>query len=183
MESAVLDACVLIPSALSDTLLRLAEAELYRPLWSVEILDEVRRNLPTRLNEVAIARRINAMRVHFPSAMVRGYEHLVRDMGCHPKDRHVLAVAVIANADLIVTANLKDFPPRATNPFGIEAVHPDSFLCDLLDRQPELIRSIIRQQSADTGRSGRPHIPVAGVLRALRASGVGVFASRLEDQV
>ncbi len=182
MDAAVLDACVLIPSALSDTLLRMAESELYRPLWSADILDEVRRNLPTRLNEVAIARRVNAMRVHFPLAMVRGYQQLVSDMTCHPKDRHVLAVAVIANAGFIVTANLRDFPVHATAPFGIEAVHPDSFLCDLLDRQPELVLSIIREQSADTGRAGRPHIPVAGVLRALRASGVGVFASRLEAQ-
>lgn len=39
---AVLDACVLVPVALADTLLRAAEAELYRPLWSERILGEVR---------------------------------------------------------------------------------------------------------------------------------------------
>jgi len=32
--AAVLDACVLVPIALADTLLRIAERELYRPLWS-----------------------------------------------------------------------------------------------------------------------------------------------------
>lgn len=32
--SAMLDACVLVPVTLADTLLRLAEASLYRPLWS-----------------------------------------------------------------------------------------------------------------------------------------------------
>ena len=39
--SALLDACVLVPITLADTLLRLAEAGLYRPLWSTTIIDEM----------------------------------------------------------------------------------------------------------------------------------------------
>lgn len=39
--SAFLDACVLVPIALADTLLRLAEVGLYRPLWSDRVLDEM----------------------------------------------------------------------------------------------------------------------------------------------
>jgi hypothetical protein len=42
----VLDANVLIPNALCDLLLRLAEEDIYLPRWSAEILNEVRRNLP-----------------------------------------------------------------------------------------------------------------------------------------
>jgi hypothetical protein len=43
---AVLDACVLIPASLRDTLLRLAETpRLYTPKWSAEIWVEVERNL------------------------------------------------------------------------------------------------------------------------------------------
>jgi hypothetical protein len=38
--AAVLDACALVPIALADTLLRVAERELYRPLWSDRILSE-----------------------------------------------------------------------------------------------------------------------------------------------
>jgi hypothetical protein len=38
--AAILDACVLVPIALADTLLRIAEKGLYRPLWSDRILDE-----------------------------------------------------------------------------------------------------------------------------------------------
>jgi len=39
----LLDACVLIPMPLADTLLRMAEApRLYLPKWSQAILDEVR---------------------------------------------------------------------------------------------------------------------------------------------
>ena len=39
--SVFLDACVLVPIALADTLLRLAEAGLYRPLWSDRVLDDM----------------------------------------------------------------------------------------------------------------------------------------------
>jgi hypothetical protein len=45
-----------------------------------------------------------------------------------PDDRHVLAAAIVGRADVIVTANLKDFPAEALAPHGIEAQHPDTFL-------------------------------------------------------
>ena len=41
----VLDACVLYPASLRDTLLRLAEVELYDVKWSQRILDEAVDNL------------------------------------------------------------------------------------------------------------------------------------------
>ena len=37
--TAVLDACVLVPVALADTLLRVAEKGLYRPLWCLPVLN------------------------------------------------------------------------------------------------------------------------------------------------
>ncbi len=43
--AAVLDASVLYPLPLRDTLLRIAETELYDAHWSQRILDEVVRNL------------------------------------------------------------------------------------------------------------------------------------------
>lgn len=46
---AVLDACVLLPASLRDTLLRLAETPpLYIPKWSGQIWAEVTRNLGSR---------------------------------------------------------------------------------------------------------------------------------------
>src|SRR3954451_878480 len=45
---AFLDTCVLYPAYLCDTLLRLAEASAYRPLWSADVFVELRRNLIDR---------------------------------------------------------------------------------------------------------------------------------------
>jgi hypothetical protein len=64
---AFLDTCVLYPAYLCDTLLRLAEAEAYRPLWSADVLAELRRNL--------IERGIAADRVeHRIAQMSRSFE-------------------------------------------------------------------------------------------------------------
>ena len=41
----VLDACVLVPAPLRDTLLRAASVGLYRMQWTDDILEEARRNL------------------------------------------------------------------------------------------------------------------------------------------
>jgi len=71
--SVVLDACVLVPMPLCDTLLRLAEdPPLYRPLWSNRILEEVGTAVRNKLNhtERQSNRRIEAMRQAFPEALV-----------------------------------------------------------------------------------------------------------------
>ena len=45
MYVVALDACVLFPNYLRDSILTLAEQELFRPIWSNAILGEVRRNV------------------------------------------------------------------------------------------------------------------------------------------
>ncbi|MCZ4088670.1 PIN domain-containing protein [Sinorhizobium psoraleae] len=45
----------------------------------------------------------------FPDASVEGWEEIEPDMRNDPKDRHVVAAAVAAEATVIVTSNVRDF--------------------------------------------------------------------------
>jgi predicted nucleic acid-binding protein len=150
----VLDACVLIPLHLSNLLLRLAEAELYEPLWTEEILDEVRRNLVAKIGvtQQQAAKRVNQMRAAFPAATVDGYRDLIEAMTNDPKDRHVLAAAVRGRAALIVTNNLRDFPATALDRYDVHAVHPDDFLLDQLDFDATRVLRCLVEQRADYQR-------------------------------
>jgi predicted nucleic acid-binding protein len=149
--SAVLDADVLVPAVLRDTLLRAAARGLYRALWSPEILAEVERTLVIRLQipEGKVRPLIGQMRKAFPHAEVAGYEALIESMANDPKDRHVVAAAHVAGARVIVTRNIRHFPPSALEPFEIEARHPDDFLIDLFDRNSRAMIDVIHEQAAD----------------------------------
>lgn len=136
---AFFDTCALYGSTLNDLFLWLAEGGAFRPLWSEGVMRELRENLVEAGHEAElIDKRLGAMRVAFPDALVSGYEDLEQVMTCDPKDRHVLAAAVRANADVLVTFNLEDFPDSSTEHYEIEVVHPDVFLLDQLDLYPKL---------------------------------------------
>lgn len=147
----VLDACVLIPMPLADTLLRLAEEpRLYLPKWSRTIIEEVTRNLIAkwRLSAEKACRREDALRQHFPEAWVEGFEHLVEMMKNDPTDRHVLAAAVRAHADLIVTYNKRHFPESAVRHWDIEVQGPSAFLRGLYDLDAGLFVQKLHEQAA-----------------------------------
>lgn len=92
-----------------------------------------------------------AARLHakMEEQMVTGYEPLIAVMQNDAKDRHVVAAALKAGAQVIATANLKDFTPL---PDGIEAQSPDEFLCNLFDLDPPGFVEILREQGADLQR-------------------------------
>ena len=91
--SAVLDACVLVPAALNDFLLRLAEEP-----------DE--------------------------------------------DDRHVLAAAILARADTIVTQNTKHFPKECLDKFGVLCQKADDFLIHQYHLRPQLLLDKLDDQAA-----------------------------------
>jgi predicted nucleic acid-binding protein len=151
MFPAFLDTCTLYGAYLCDSLLRLAEAGTYRPLWSADVLDELERVLVARgLPADAVKYRLGEMRGAFPGAEVRGYENIVETMICDPKDRHVLAAAVRSDAAVLVTFNLDDFPDVSTAAYDITVVHPDDFLLDQLDLYPGYTVAALRDQHAAT---------------------------------
>jgi predicted nucleic acid-binding protein len=147
----VLDTCVLFPAALRDTLLRAAAEGLYQVRWSQDILEELRRNLVTDLNldDDRVRELVTQMGRAFPEACVLGYEQLIPQMGNDPKDRHVLAAAVVSDAQAIVTTNSRHFPASALDPYDIQALTPDEFLSDLFDLAPDVMIQILIEQAGD----------------------------------
>jgi predicted nucleic acid-binding protein len=175
---AVLDACVLLPASLRDTLLRLAETpRLYIPKWSDQIWAEVARNLENRrkLSPEKISHLTEQIQFHFPEARVEGYEKLMSQMTNDPKDRHVAAAAVRVRAQFIVTLNLKDFQLSSLAEWKVEARHPDQFLMDLYALEPKTVESRLREQAATIGRS------LPDLLATLRA-GVPNFATMIASK-
>ncbi len=147
----IVDANVLYPLTLRDTVLRAAAAGFYQMRWSADILDEMERNLVSKAGiQAEKAARLRAtMERAFPEAEVTGYRSLVSAMPNHPKDRHVVAAAVKAGAQVIATANIKDFSPL---PDGLEAQLPDDFLCHLFDLGQDVFVDMLREQAADLTR-------------------------------
>jgi predicted nucleic acid-binding protein len=153
---AVLDACVLIPAPLRDTLLRLAEhPRLYVPRWSDQIMAETVRNLQNRIGLSAEKTDylLAQLRKHFADCWVLGHERLIASMENHPKDRHVLAAAVRCGAQAIVTYNKRDFPAVATEPWGIEVQGPSTFLTYLYQLDPSAVVEKLEEQARDLGRT------------------------------
>lgn len=151
---AVLDANVLFPFTLRDTLLRAAAADLFQVRWSDEILAETTRNLVAkgRTTEAQAMSLRAAMEGAFPEATVTGYQRRIRDMRNDPKDRHVAAAAVQTGATAIVTSNVSDFREL---PSGLAAVTPDTFLCDLFASAPDGLGQVVRAQAAALRRPPR----------------------------
>src|SRR5437868_6014526 len=94
--TALLDACVLVPMCLCDTLLRFAkDPAMYRPLWSVKILQEVGDTLEHKLDvsPEQRKRRITQMMAAFPEAAIEAPTCVAETLNGipDPNDRHVLA--------------------------------------------------------------------------------------------
>jgi len=88
----VLDACVLFPASLRDTLLRAAQADLYSLQLTDEILEEVYRNLVKKtMPENKALRLISMIREKFNDGLISDHEHLIQSMPINEKDKHVLA--------------------------------------------------------------------------------------------
>lgn len=147
-----MDASVLYPVWLRDALLRMAEIEAFKVLWSQEILDEMMRNVLAdnpHIDPSVVSRMVGDMNRAFPDALVTGYGALVPIMTNGPKDRHVLAAAVRGRADVIVTNNPRHFPVSARNPYDIDAQDADTFLTNQFELTREETVWMLQSWSED----------------------------------
>jgi len=145
--SAIYDACVLYPAPLRDLLVRLARTGLFRARWTDAIHDEwIRSVLATRpdLSAAQLERMRQLMNAAVRDCLVTGYEGRIDSLTLpDPDDRHVLAAALEAQAQVIVTYNLRDFPARVLQAHGIEAQHPDEFILRVIALDPLVVRETV----------------------------------------
>lgn len=142
--TALLDASVLAPQLKCDILLSLADAELYRARWSERILDEteaaVVRMLQNRGIEDAVDRAVRKRAAMtgwpgFADCLVEDFQALEAGLPAlpDPDDRHVVAAALKTKASVIVTDNIRDFPPPIMAQLELEAKTADVFIADTID--------------------------------------------------
>ncbi len=176
----LLDACVLYPAPMRDLLLHVADSDLYAPKWTDIIHQEWTRNLlqnRSDLNTEQLQRTVRAMNAAFPDATVTHFETLIDSILLpDPDDAHVLAAAIRCRANLIVTANLKDFPVAYLSQYDLDVQHPDQFIGELIDLNPGEVWQAFQKQVANLKR---PPKTAEQVLDILRRTGLEMTANRL----
>lgn len=119
---ALFDANVLYSAPLGDLLICVAREGLVSARWTERIHDEWMRNLLQNrpdLDRKKLQRTRELMDAAIPGSLVEHYEHRIEHLRLpDPDDRHVLAAAIEAKADLIITFNAKDFPRRILSAYG-----------------------------------------------------------------
>jgi hypothetical protein len=99
--------------------------------------------------------------------MVSGYEHLIESIECPDRnDRHVIAAAIHARADAIVTFNLKDFPENSLGKYNLEAIHPDEFINYQIDLD---LAAVLTSAQKCRGRLKNPPLSAENYLNTLQA--------------
>jgi predicted nucleic acid-binding protein len=179
--TAFLDASVLYSAPLRDLLLELAVEDLYRAKWSDAVHEEwISAVLRKRrdLTRAQLEKTRDLMNMHVRDALVVDFEQLsnVLDLP-DPNDCHVLAAAIKGRADLIVTANLQDFPLDKLGRWGIEPQHPDEFLTHQFHLSQPLFLQAVKTVRL---RLKNPPKSVEDYLDTLRAQGLLATVNAIE---
>lgn len=177
---AFLDANVLYPAGLRSLLMYLAVSGAFRARWSRQVHEEWITNLLLNrpdLTRGQLDRTRMLMDRYAVGALVRGYEDLIPSLILpDANDRHVLAAAIHAGANAIITKNLSDFPAHILQPFNIEALHPDAFILRLIDLSPEDVRAV---GEAHRNSLKNPAYTLAEYLDMLELQGIPRSAAAL----
>lgn len=176
------DACVLYPAPLRDLLMHPALTDLFRAKWTDAIHDEWMRNVLKDcpdLTPAQLQRTRELMNAHVRDCLVTGYEDLISALTLpDPNDRHVLAAAIRAGVDVLLTFNLDDFPADVLGKYGIEALHPDDFLTSQLELAPHLVCTAAKRQRESLKN---PPLTVEQYLASLERQGLAQTVSALRQ--
>ncbi|SDB74271.1 PIN domain-containing protein [Belnapia rosea] len=136
----VYDACVLYPLNLRNAVVQCAVDRLARARWSDDIHEEWIRNLLEAnpgLARERLERTRRLMDRALPDALVAGHRrHIPAVSMPDPKDRHVVAAAIEAGAEAVVSAD-RHFRDGDLQPHGLAVWRPGDFLMRLYRADPE----------------------------------------------
>ena len=144
----LLDTCVLVPNPIRLILIRLADHNLFFPLWSEKIFEEWEYFVSKNATECIDATRIEIllMKTKWKSSLISQDTALENKLFLPDEnDRHVLASAIKGGAQVLLTNNLKDFPSRVLIKFGIIPRNVDSFLLDLFHDSPRVVKLVTQE--------------------------------------
>lgn len=185
--AALYDASVLYPAPLRDLLMQLALSDLYRAHWTNDIHDEWIRNVLDNRPDLTAERleRTRAlMNASVRDCLVENYRELIPALDLPDlDDRHVLAAAIVANADVIVTFNLRDFPREKLKMFGIEAQHPDEFIGHLLDVTPSTVISAVATVRARLRNPPQSAAEYIDIVERQRLPNTAAVLQDFKDQI
>ncbi|MCP4822264.1 MAG: PIN domain-containing protein [Shimia sp.] len=156
----LLDTCVIYPTVMREVLLGVAKTGAFEPRWSARILEEwaraARKIGPT--GEAQARGEIALVQAAWPKASVT-WKPSLEDRLYLPDehDVHVLAAAVAASCDAIVTVNAKDFPKHLLAEEGLERLEPDGLLYRCWLDDPDGVGAVCEAVRAEAERlSGKP---------------------------
>lgn len=171
------DANILISRTLRDYFVYAAKLGALDIHWSETILDETTRNLIKQFDFTAEDAEVLVERLEafLPSALVevkKRDETRVAKVEMDDKDRHVLAAALSANADLLLTQNVRHFPRDWMAKRGIELIDAGTLLTRLAADCPDILREAHR-----LGVGSRPQTSeqVLAILERATSKGVATL--------
>jgi len=192
----ILDACVLLPSRLSDVLFDLMLEGLYFAYWTGDIEAEFLRNWPQVHPDAAKsgAKRLKAFqRATNNGHLITGYDDnafMSRvPARVHDNDRHLIAAALVLlngldeeddpalHKIMIVSDNTKHLAVADTRKLGVEVIKAGAFLDRLFDAAPIRTAQAIAKSLSDLTK---PPYSKAELVAALRLHGAKVTADGVE---
>ena len=179
---AVLDANVLYPAPVRDFILHIAFLSVFQPKWSDQIQEEWIRSLLKNRPDIRrsdLTKTSTWMDMVFPDARTKVDHAQQSNIDIPDKDDiHVVKAALNSGANYIISFNLKDFPKHILKEYGVQAIHPDDFLCGLIDQVPKVVLNAFNNQVSTLKN---PPKTSDEVLIALKKCGLLNTVKRVKD--
>ncbi len=173
---AVLDTCVIYPTVMREMLLGAASLGHFTPIWSARILEEwarAARKLGPE-GEAQARAEIALTQANWPDAERAPKPGLEQRLWLPDSaDIHVLATAIAASADAIITVNAKDFPKHILAEEGLHRHDPDGFLHAIWLTDPDGITGVAARVCREANRLSGSEWTMRALMKKARLPRLG----------